>query len=67
MLVLGRLTGERIMIGDGPDRIVITLVLAERGKARIGIQAPRTVPVYREELLPTKPDEDEFSAGIPKE
>ncbi len=51
MLVLSRKLGERIFIGED---IVITLVDIDRGKVRIGIQAPRDVPIYREELLPLK-------------
>src|SRR5262249_54906396 len=48
MLVLGRKVGERVVIGDG---IVVT-VLAVRGlSVRLGIEAPRSVPVNREELL----------------
>lgn len=47
MLVLSRKKGEEIKIGDG-----ITIVLVEiRGdKARIGIEAPRDVPVHRGEV-----------------
>lgn len=52
MLILSRKIGERIMIGDN---ITITVVVIEPGKVRIGIEAPRDIPVYREELLPKKP------------
>lgn len=48
MLVLSRKLGEKIHIGDN---IVITVVNIERGKIRLGIDAPRDVPVYRQELL----------------
>ena len=37
------------MIGDN---IVLTVVDIDRGKIRLGIEAPRNVPIYREELLP---------------
>jgi carbon storage regulator len=47
MLVLARLEGEEIVI-DG--RIVVTVVRAQNGKARIGITAPRDVPVNRAEI-----------------
>lgn len=50
MLVLSRKVGEKIIIGGN---IVITLVDIDRGKVRIGIEAPKEVPVWREELLPT--------------
>lgn len=47
MLVLTRRPGESIMIGDD---IVVT-VLDVRGEVvRVGIKAPRTVQVHREEV-----------------
>jgi carbon storage regulator len=47
MLVLSRKKGERVMISDN-----ITLVVVEiRGdKVRLGIEAPKEVPVHREEV-----------------
>lgn len=51
-LVLSRKLGEKITIGDGPDAIELTVVDIDRGKIRLGIRAPRQVPVYRNELLP---------------
>jgi carbon storage regulator len=50
MLVLARKIGQRILIGDG---IVITVkdINRERGEVRIGLEAPRDVPVFREELV----------------
>ena len=49
MLVISRRLGERIMIGDN---IVLTVVDLDRGKIRLGIEAPRDVGIFREELLP---------------
>jgi carbon storage regulator len=49
MLVLSRKLGEKIIIGDN---ICLTVVEIDRGKIRLGIEAPREVPVYRQELLP---------------
>ncbi len=48
MLVLSRKLGEKICIGDN---ICITVVDVERGKIRLGIEAPRDVPIFRQELL----------------
>lgn len=48
MLVLSRKLGERIYIGDD---ICITVVAIDRGKVRLGIEAPRSIPVHRQELL----------------
>ncbi len=48
MLVLGRKEGEKIMIDNG--RIVVTIVEIRPGHVRIGVDAPKEVPVYREEV-----------------
>lgn len=50
MLVLSRELNESIVIGQGPERIVITVVECRNGKVRLGIAAPRDVPVHREEI-----------------
>lgn len=52
MLVLSRKEGEQIVIGEN---IVITVVDIDRGKIRLGIEAPKDVPIYRKELLPLEP------------
>jgi carbon storage regulator len=48
MLVLSRRLGERILIGEN---ISITVVDIDRGKIRLGIEAPRDVSIWRKELL----------------
>ena len=48
MLVLSRKLGEKIYINDN---ICITVVYIDRGKIRLGIDAPRDIPIYRQELL----------------
>ena len=47
MLVLSRLVGEEIQIGDN---IRIQVVAMHEGKVRIGIEAPDEVPVHRLEV-----------------
>jgi carbon storage regulator len=48
MLVLSRRIGQRVMIGDD----VVVSVLEVRGSTiRLGIEAPPSVPIHREELL----------------
>ena len=47
MLVLGRKVSEQIMIGDD---ITITVVRIADGTVRIGIEAPKEVPVHRREV-----------------
>ena len=49
MLVLSRKLGEKIYISEN---ICITVVDIDRGKIRLGIEAPRDVPIFRQELLP---------------
>lgn len=49
MLVLSRKLGEKVVIGNN---IVLTVVDIDNGKIRLGIEAPRDVPVVRSELLP---------------
>lgn len=48
MLVLTRKPGEQIMIGDG---IVITVLEGRGDGVRIGIEAPRGVPIQRREVI----------------
>jgi carbon storage regulator len=47
MLVLSRRQGESVMIGDG---IRITVVSLYGDRIRVGIEAPREVPVHRGEI-----------------
>ena len=47
MLILTRRAGESIVIGDD---IVVTIVEAGRDHVRIGIDAPRSVAVHRQEV-----------------
>ena len=60
MLKITRRTGERIMLGED---IVITLLEISGRSARIGIDAPRSVPVYREEIWVDVKRENEASAA----
>jgi carbon storage regulator len=47
MLVLSRRPGEQVRIGDD---ITLTVIEAVGGRIKLGIDAPRHVPVWREEL-----------------
>ncbi|MDX6587529.1 MAG: carbon storage regulator [Solirubrobacterales bacterium] len=47
MLVLTRKTGQSIMIGDD---IEVSVLAVSRDKIRIGITAPKEVPVFRKEV-----------------
>lgn len=74
MLVLTRKVGERIHIGDG---IVVTVVRIQNDKVRVGIEAPSSVAIHREEVyrrvhaaqaanhLPPSTSDSQSSAGAP--
>ena len=47
MLVLSRHRDESIMIGDD---VVVTIVDIRGDKVRLGIEAPQSVPVHRQEV-----------------
>lgn len=63
MLVLSRKLYEKIKIGGN---ISITVVAIEHDRVKLGIDAPRDVPVFRTELLETD-DDDEVDADDKKE
>ena len=47
MLILTRRTGETVMIGN---EITLTVLGVKGNQVRIGITAPKNVPVHREEI-----------------
>lgn len=47
MLILTRRVGESIVIGDD---VTVTIIEAGRDHVRVGIDAPRRVPVHRQEV-----------------
>ena len=61
MLVLTRKTGQSIMIGDD---IEVSVLAVSRDKIRIGITAPKEVPVFRKEVwISIKEGEEGKPAG----
>ena len=61
MLVLTRKSNQSIMIGD---EIEISVLSVMGDKVRIGIQAPRSVPVYRREVyVAIQRERDEDARG----
>lgn len=48
MLILTRRFGEKLVVDD---KTVISVLGAEGGKIRLGIEAPKEVEVYREEVF----------------
>ncbi|MCU9949831.1 carbon storage regulator CsrA [Pseudomonas sp. PDM13] len=58
MLLLSRRIGETIEIGED---IKITIAGIQGNQVRIGIDAPRDVPVHREEIAQRIRDEEQRS------
>lgn len=50
MLVLSRERQQRIVIGEGVNQVIVTLVDIRGGKARFGIDADPKIAVHREEV-----------------
>ena len=47
MLILTRRQGETLMIGD---EITVTVLSVKGNQVRIGVEAPKQVPVHRKEI-----------------
>ena len=64
MLILTRLAGESVMIGDD---ITITVLEIKEKQIRLGIKAPREVPVHREEIYERIKQQKASSSNDPKD
>ena len=51
MLVLARKKNEELVIGSGPNAIVLKVVEIDRDRVKLGITAPPTVNILRKELI----------------
>ena len=60
MLIITRRPGEKIMLGDD---IVVHVMEIVGNSVRVGIQAPRSVPVYREEIWTAVKEENQAAAA----
>ena len=60
MLIITRRPGEKIMLGDD---IVVHVMEIVGSSVRVGIEAPRSVPVYREEIWNALREENRAAAG----
>jgi carbon storage regulator len=59
MLIITRRPGEKIMLGDDT---VIEVIEVSGSSVRIGIDAPRSIPVYREEIWRSVKEENAAAA-----
>ena len=64
MLIITRRPGEKIMLGD---EITVHVMEIVGNSVRVGIQAPRSLPVYREEIWEAVRDENRAAAEAPAE
>jgi carbon storage regulator len=62
MLRITRRAGERIMLGDD---VIVEVLEVRGGTVRLGIDAPRSLPVYREEIWLEVKRENEAAARAP--
>ena len=61
MLILTRRPGERVVIGD---EILVTVMGVSGHTVRLGIAAPRGVPIYREEIWLAVKEENRAAAAV---
>jgi carbon storage regulator len=62
MLIITRRPGEKVMLGDD---VVVEVIEVSGSSVRIGIAAPRSVPVYREEIWRAVKEENAAAAASP--
>ena len=62
VLIITRKPGEKIMVGDD---VVVHVMEAVGNSVRVGIQAPRSVPVYPEEIWAAARRENKAAAEAP--
>lgn len=59
MLILTRKLNEKVVIGDG---IVVSVVEVRGDQVKLGIEAPKSVKVYRQEIYEAIQDENRRAA-----
>jgi carbon storage regulator len=64
VLIITRRPGEKIMLGDD---VVIEVIEVSGSSVRIGIAAPKSLPVYREEIWQSVKEENAAAAAADSE
>jgi carbon storage regulator len=64
VLIITRRPGEKIMLGDD---VVIEVIEVSGSNVRVGIAAPRSLPVYREEIWRSVKEEHASAAATDPE
>lgn len=64
MLILTRRQGESLMVGDD---VKVTVLQVRGNQVRIGIEAPKSMPVHREEIYHKVQKEMQLTARRDKE
>jgi carbon storage regulator len=64
VLIITRRPGEKIMLGDD---VVIEVIEVSGSSVRIGIAAPKSIPVYREEIWRSVKEEHASAAATDPE
>lgn len=59
MLIITRRPGEKVMIGDD---VVVEVLEVSGQSVRVGIAAPKAIPVYREEIYHAVKEEQAAAA-----
>ena len=62
MLVMSRKSGDTIEIGDAK----VMFLEIKSGRIRIGVQAPRSIPVFRGETADTIREQESLRRPIPQ-
>lgn len=60
MLIITRRPGEKIMLGED---VVVEILEVSGSSVRVGIAAPRSLPVYREEIWASVKEENAAAAA----
>jgi carbon storage regulator len=60
VLIITRRPGERIMLGDDTTIHIMEIV---GSSVRVGVEAPRSVPIYREEIWTAVKEENKAAAA----